>query len=69
MAGGPGQSLLVKKTGGTSGGGSQLPPLAEELIEHVEKIQASVEQKTDSLFAENLEAYMDLNLKKDSNRP
>ena len=64
-----GKSLLVKKTGGTSGGGSQLTPLAEELIDHFEKIQASVEQETDSLFAENLGAYMDLGLKKDGSLP
>lgn len=64
-----GKSLLVKKTGGASGGGSQLTPLAEELIDHFEKIQASVEQETDSLFAENLGAYMDLDLKKGGNLP
>ncbi|CCK82516.1 winged helix-turn-helix domain-containing protein [Desulfobacula toluolica] len=61
-----GQSLLVKKVGGTSGGGSQLTPLAEDLLKRFDKIRINIEQKTDLLFEEDLGSHMVINPKKDS---
>jgi len=49
-----GQDLLVKKVGGSAGGGSQLTPLAEALVEHFARIKQCVEQDTDTLFEEAL---------------
>ena len=61
-----GQNLLIKKTGGTKGGGSQLTPLAEELLERFDRIRTNIENKTDLLFAEDLGARMIINSEKDS---
>ena len=49
-----GQPLLKKKAGGASGGGSQLTPLAEDLVERFDKIRISVEKKTDLMFEKDL---------------
>ncbi|ETR70681.1 MAG: molybdate transport system regulatory protein [Candidatus Magnetoglobus multicellularis str. Araruama] len=49
-----GQKLLIKQSGGSSGGGSQLTPLAEELMEKYEKIQKIVEKETDQQFTNEL---------------
>lgn len=59
-----GQSLLIKKVGGPSGGGSQLTPLAEDLLGRFDRIRRSVEQKTDLLFEEDLGSHMVINPKK-----
>ncbi len=59
-----GQNLLVKKTGGPSGGGSQLTPLAEELILRFEKIRINIEEKTDLAFEEDLGGHMSINSEK-----
>lgn len=56
-----GQPLLVKKAGGPSGGGSELTPLAEELILRFERIRQSVEDKTDLLFEEDLGGQLLIN--------
>lgn len=61
-----GQSLLVKKVGGTSGGGSQLTPLAEDLLERFDRIRFYIEQKTDLLFEEDLGSHMIINPEKKS---
>lgn len=59
-----GQRLLVKKAGGPSGGGSQLTPLAEDLLERFDKIRASIERKTDLLFEEDFGSRLPINPRK-----
>lgn len=56
-----GLDLLVKKTGGSTGGGSQLTPLAEALVQRFESIRACVEKETDALFEEAFGDHLDLN--------
>ncbi|MBF0451418.1 MAG: LysR family transcriptional regulator, partial [Candidatus Magnetomorum sp.] len=53
-----GQKLLIKQSGGSSGGGSQLTPLAEALIENYEKVQQCVEKETDERFQDALGTYL-----------
>ncbi|MDY6824905.1 MAG: LysR family transcriptional regulator [Thermodesulfobacteriota bacterium] len=56
-----GQDLLVKKTGGSTGGGSRLTPLAEALVQRFESIRQCVENETDTLFEQALGEQLDLN--------
>jgi len=49
-----GVKLLEKKVGGASGGGSELTPLAEFLMEQFTIIQKRIEKETDALFKEKL---------------
>jgi len=49
-----GQKLLIRKSGGASGGGSQLTPLAETLLSHYENVQNYIEQVTDETFKDVL---------------
>lgn len=55
-----GQPLLKKKAGGASGGGSQLTPLAEDLLKRFEKIRISVEKKADLMFEKDMGEYMEI---------
>ncbi len=54
-----GKSLLTKKTGGSSGGGSQLTPLARNLIDEFRKMHGHINWESDlffdTIFAEALE--------------
>lgn len=56
-----GQDLLIKKTGGSAGGGSRLTPLAEALVQRFESIRECVEKETDALFEQALGEQLDLN--------
>ena len=49
-----GVKLLEKKIGGATGGGSELTPLAELLMEKFTQIQKRIETETDALFMEAL---------------
>jgi molybdate transport system regulatory protein len=49
-----GKKLLIRKSGGASGGGSQLTPLAETMIAKYESVQKDIEQVTDDKFHEAL---------------
>lgn len=53
-----GQKLLIKRTGGSSGGGSELTPLAEALIKHFETVRVCVENNTDNLFERVMGEYL-----------
>jgi molybdate transport system regulatory protein len=55
-----GVKLLEKKIGGASGGGSELTPLAEFLIEQYTIIQNKIEKQTDELFQECLGERLNL---------
>lgn len=56
-----GRELLFKKKGGSSGGGSQLTPLARSLLDQFEAILHRVEQETDAVFEKALGTDLDLN--------
>jgi molybdate transport system regulatory protein len=49
-----GKKLLIRQSGGASGGGSQLTPLAETMLLQYEIVQKEIEQITDSKFTEVL---------------
>jgi molybdate transport system regulatory protein len=55
-----GKPLLKKKSGGPSGGGSQLTPLAELLVEKFEDIQVSIERETDKRILSGLGPHLNL---------
>lgn len=55
-----GQKLLAKQTGGSTGGGSQLTPLAESLIETFGNVQRKIENETDTLFKDELSGQLTL---------
>jgi len=57
-----GVKLLEKKIGGTSGGGSELTPLAEFLIEQFTIIQKKIEKETDELFQDRLGERLNLKI-------
>lgn len=56
-----GQNLLVKKKGGSSGGGSQLTPLGQSLVDRFAIIRDRIEKQSDALFDEQLGHELDLN--------
>lgn len=56
-----GMNLLVKQKGGAKGGGSQLTPLAKDLIQRFERIRASVEEKTDVMFEKDFGGHLKIN--------
>lgn len=45
-----GQPLLVRSTGGSSGGGSELTPLAKSLLKRFRMIHGQVNHKADAFF-------------------
>lgn len=45
-----GQPLLIKNAGGSSGGGSELTPLAKHLIEEFKKMHGHINWETDLFF-------------------
>jgi len=49
-----GKKLLIRKSGGASGGGSQLTPLAETMLAQYESVQKDIEKITDKKFREAL---------------
>lgn len=53
-----GEDLLVKTVGGKKGGGSQLTPLAEKLVEAFGKALASVEKEVDTQLEHALQKYI-----------
>lgn len=57
-----GIKLLEKKIGGASGGGSELTPLAEFLIDQFTIIQNRIEKETDKLFQERLGDRLNLKI-------
>lgn len=59
-----GQKLLIKKTGGAKGGGSQLTPLAEKLLDEFTKVHKCIEDKTDDQF----EIYLKPHIIKDKSQ-
>lgn len=56
-----GAALLVKKTGGARGGGSELTPLAECLLEEFAKVYKSIEKLTDDEFEKTLGNHISIN--------
>ena len=57
-----GIKLLEKKIGGASGGGSELTPLAEFLIDQFTIIQKRIEKETDTMFQECLGERLNLKI-------
>ena len=57
-----GKKLWVKQSGGTAGGGSQLTPLAEYLIEKFGEIQQHIEKETDECFKRVLGPELDIDI-------
>ena len=53
-----GQPLLIKQSGGSSGGGTKLTPLAETLMEQYEMIQNVIEKETDERFQNALKDHL-----------
>ena len=49
-----GEPLLIRNAGGSSGGGSQLTPFAENLIARFRHVQKSVIAHSDECFEKNL---------------
>jgi molybdate transport system regulatory protein len=45
-----GFTLLVRKTGGQSGGGSLLTPMAEDLIEHYKQFRKDVKKAMERIY-------------------
>ena len=56
-----GEKLLIKTIGGPTGGGSQLTPLAETLLEQFQKLQKHVEKETDKTIERLLGTHLTLN--------
>lgn len=48
-----GKLLLIRQIGGTSGGGSEITPLCNKLIEKFSALQAHVETEVDNLFEQS----------------
>lgn len=48
-----GKKLLVKRIGGTAGGGSELTPFARDLIDHFRHIHKNVIQDADAHFSKD----------------
>jgi molybdate transport system regulatory protein len=61
-----GQPLLLRKTGGTKGGGSELTPFARQIVERFRKLKGQTEAAMDTVF-EDLFASRSINQAK--NRP
>ena len=55
-----GEQLLVKQSGGSAGGGSQLTPLAEFLIEKFGNVQKNIEKETDTQFKNELKTHLSI---------
>jgi molybdate transport system regulatory protein len=55
-----GKQLLVRQAGGSLGGGSQLTPLAKELVKNFKKVQTSVETMTNELFSNLMGEDLDI---------
>ncbi len=45
-----GQSLLTRRAGGSQGGGSELTPLGNALLERFDQLQVLTEKTADSIF-------------------
>ncbi|MBF0229838.1 MAG: LysR family transcriptional regulator [Desulfamplus sp.] len=60
-----GLPLLIKKQGGSKGGGSKLTPLAESLIQEFEKVYKSIEKITDDEFEKTLGNHIVINNSED----
>ena len=56
-----GEKLLIRTIGGASGGGSELTPLAEILIQQFATLQKHVEQETDRTIEKLLGKHLNLN--------
>ena len=56
-----GEKLLTKTIGGAKGGGSQLTPLAENLLTEFDKAQKHIEKETDKTLEKRLGDYLPLN--------
>lgn len=56
-----GAPLLIKQQGGARGGGSQLTPLAECLLEEFQKVYKNIEKMTDEEFEKTLGNYICIN--------
>ncbi len=56
-----GEKLLIRKIGGASGGGSELTPIAEVLIEQFAKLQKHIEDETDSYIETLLRPHLNIN--------
>ena len=54
-----GRELLVKKTGGSSGGGSSLTPFAEALISEFADISEYIAEEADRRFSEGIKADLE----------
>lgn len=48
-----GQALLKKSAGGAAGGGSQLTPFAEDIMDRYMQLKKFVDDKTDRIFEKN----------------
>ena len=59
---GLGRPLLVRNAGGAGGGGSQLTPLAEKLLEEFKKVHGHVLNETDDFFTSVFEKKIKKNL-------
>ncbi len=55
-----GKALLVRNVGGSSGGGSQLTPFAESLMERFRTLHRTVEIESDALFENEVAARIAL---------
>lgn len=55
------QPLLVRSIGGSSGGGSQLTPFAQALVERFRKLHRRVMAESDRQFERTLDPYLKSN--------
>ena len=56
-----GEKLLIKTVGGSKGGGSQLTPLAEKLIEQFGQTIAQLEKQVDTQLEASLKQHININ--------
>jgi molybdate transport system regulatory protein len=54
-----GKPLLLRRVGGTSGGGSQLTPFGKALVKKFEYLQSLVEKEVDNFFDEHFNIELD----------
>lgn len=56
------QPILIRNIGGASGGGSQLTPFAQKLVEQFYKLHRCIIKESDRQYREILEHHLDSNI-------
>ena len=55
-----GKTLLIRQTGGSAGGGSELTPLGKNLVQKFRKLNAHIEVEIRMLFEESFRSRLEI---------